>query len=357
MRYSELRLEFKTVAKLCYDAYIEKIANNLKSNPKSFFEYVNQKRKVKNIPSVMTFNDITLKDLKDIVSKFADFFESVYEPHDQLEGDHTSAYLVDWPNTFDIPNITIDEVANVLNHIDTNTGPGPDGIPPSLLKACSSSFAIPLNIIFNRSLLSAVFPRIWKESFIRPIFKGGHRSHIKNYRGIAKLSIIPKAFEKIVTDKLFEFISPSISIYQHGFVKGRSTVTNLATFTSSVTCSLENGSQTDCIYTDFSKAFDKINHSILLRKLQKQGCSNDFCDWTASYLNARKQFVKIGSSSSRCFTASSGVPQGSHLGPILFIIFIDDITTIIKHSLSLLYADDLKLYKAINTLGLFNATR
>jgi hypothetical protein len=132
---------------------------------------------------------------------------------------------------------------------------------------------------------------------------------------------------------------------QHGFFKGRSTVTNLIEFTSYYVLNcMKNGVQVDAIYTDFSKAFDKVSHMLLLRKLAKLGFGGSFLAWIVSYFTGHEQFVKASGSKSRNFSVRSGVPQGSHLGPLLFILFINDVFSCFKSLRILLYADDLKIF-------------
>jgi ribonucleases P/MRP protein subunit RPP40 len=148
----------------------------------------------------------------------------------------------------------------------------------------------------------------------------------------------------IIYGHLFFAIKSSITTRHHGFFGGRSTVTNLIEFTSFVIDQMEDGIQIDSIYTDFLKAFDKVNHRLLLRKLRKLGFSGNFLSWIESYLTYRRQYVKACGSRSRYLTVRSDILQGSHLGPLLFIIFINDIASCFQSLHFLLYADDLKIF-------------
>ena len=147
--------------------------------------------------------------------------------------------------------------------IDSNKGPGSDEIPVAILKMMAEVLVDPLLMIFNKSLQQGRFPSQWKTSNIIPIFKTGDRTLIENYRGIAILSAIPKLFEKIVTKHISQFLSDKIDPHQHGFHQGRSTTTNMVYYASHLLQTCGQNKQVDSIYTDFSKAFDKVNHEIL----------------------------------------------------------------------------------------------
>jgi len=158
--------------------------------------------------------------------------------------------------------IDVSDVLQSLNTLKLSFSPGPDRIPSCILRNCSSYLALPLTLILNLSLSQCRFPSIWKESFIIPLFKKGNKSDISNYRGIAKLSSIPKLFEKIITCQFQHHCRSIISPCQHGFTRCHSTSTNLLEFTSLITRGFLTHHQTDVIYTDFSKAFDSVNHRI-----------------------------------------------------------------------------------------------
>ena len=227
---------------------------------------------------------------------------------------------------------------------------GPDNIPSSILINCADELSIPLTLLFNKSIQCGFMPIIWKKSFIIPLFKSGNKSDIENYRGIAKLSIIPKLLEKIITDRIMYQVSSLISPYQHGFQKNCSTTSNLIQLTSAINRGFLINKQTDVIYTDFSKAFDKVNHILLVKKLKLIGFSNLCIEWIYSYLSNRTQSVRFRSSTSKNINVLSGVPQGSHLGPLLFSLFINDLPTVIKSSNILMYADDVKIFLSYNQL-------
>jgi hypothetical protein len=182
---------------------------------------------------------------------------------------------------------------------------------------------------------------------VHPVFKSGKRNDIKNYRGITILSVLPKLFESMVHRILSFHLKRSIIPEQHGFYSGRSTVTNLVAFCGDLFKSTNSRLQLDVIYTDFAKAFDKIDHQILSDKLEKLNCKFVPMKWLLSYLSDRWQFVKCVDSASHLFRATSGVPQGSHIGPLLFTIFVNDVIDCFEFAKCLLFADDMKIFATV----------
>ena len=223
---------------------------------------------------------------------------------------------------------------------------------PLLIKNCAFSLARPLWLIFNKSLSSGVFPKSWKTSFVVPIFKNnGDVGDVENYRPITLMSQFPKILESLVNDYLSEIFSNVITTKQHGFVKGLSITTNLAVYGKTLSEALEGGKMVDVVYTDLSKAFDRVDHGLLIDKLSAYGVGGSLILWIYSYLVGRKQIVKIKSFMSVPFEAIMGVPQGGHLAPLLFIVFINDIFYCFHYCLFLLYADDLKVFKILDNDG------
>ena len=170
-------------------------------------------------------------------------------------------------------------------------------------------------------------PAIWKKSFITPIFKNGNRHDILNYRPIAIMGSISKIFNAIMADKLVNRLMVLVVENQHGFVKNRSIVTNLINYSHYIAQSLNDGNQVDAIYLDFAKAFDSVNHELLIFKLHNFGLKGGTLHCITSYLQNRELSVRIKGNISNPFLANCGVPQGSHLGPCLFILFINDIVS------------------------------
>lgn len=350
--YISLFEQFNNLSKSLYSDYLREMEVSLKLDPKKFWNFVNSKKKSDGYPINFVYNDSSLTSSSDICNAFSkNFSNSFIDTRVDIDVEFFE-YLRDCPQvTFNNVPMEHDKIIHFLSLLKDDYSPGPDGIPPIILKKCSSIIAFPLQLLFELSLKSGKFPSVWKKSFITPVFKKGSKSDIKNYRPIAKLSCIPKLFEQVVCNSMTFFCKNIICNQQHGFMQRRSTVTNLLTFLHKCSNALENGQELDCIYTDFSKAFDQLSHDIIIFKLKAFGFPAGFIDWIYSYLRNRSYQVKFRNTFSNPFTANSGVPQGSHLGPILFILAINDVTSCIRNSEILVFADDMKIFKSICSSG------
>lgn len=342
--FIRLRSECKLLIRNDYKSHISSTEKNIRSNPKAFWTHVNSLKNSNKVPSVMTYNDSTFDDDFSIANAFSTYFGSVFESSEK-----PVLYKKKFMNTSTIAfnYIDIHSIKNKINNLDKNKGAGPDLIPPIFIKSCGELLADPLQIIFNHSLHQGKFPKKWKLAKIVPIFKKGKKDEVRNYRPISILSHFGKIFESIVTDFFFQQISPKLSYRQHGFFRGRSVLTNLAPYIDYITENIDKGNQVDSVYTDMTKAFDRVHHSTLMAILDDFGVVGTLLNWIESYLSDRRQFVVVNCISSVVMHVTSGVPQGSHFGPPLFAAYIDGIAACFLFTLFELFADDLKFYRSI----------
>ena len=219
-----------------------------------------------------------------------------------------------------------------------------------ILKTCADALTTPLTHLLNTCLQTCSVPEEWKVHKIVPIPKGSDPSDVHNYRPISLLCILSKILETIVYDKIIDFILPQISSQQFGFLRKRSCVNQLLSFYTQIFSSVDRKNPCDVIFLDFRKAFDTIPHPELLYKLWTHGITGPLWRWFQSYLSNRTHFVSVEGSSSSVLPVRSGVPQGSVLGPLLFLLYVNDIPTSISFSTSYLFADDTKFMEAVDQL-------
>lgn len=341
--FNEKRKEVKHEKKKCLYEYQTNIESLIKSNPKSFFAYTKSLRKTNKLPAVMQYKNQTAENMKETATQFAKHFASVYEANNSpiiLQCDNECHQYLQFTET---------EILNVINKLDKCKTNSPDGIPPIFYIETADSIAKALTILFNMSTSAMTYPDEFKKSIITPIYKSGDIENVENYRPISILPTISKIFDKLLYLHINSKTSHLISSCQHGFTAGKSTTTNLLEYVDYLSSNMMNGGQVDAIYMDLAKAFDKIDHNILIAKLGTLPLSPCLIILLQSYLTNRKQFVCVYGEKSDAITPESSVPQGSILSPLLFALFINDLPPRLKSKL-LLFADDLKLFLKINSL-------
>ena len=237
------------------------------------------------------------------------------------------------------------EVEEILRTLKTDKASGPDGLSNRILKELSHELSSPLCSLFNKSLSLGKFPSPYKDANVTPVHKKGDLSLVSNYRPISLLNSVAKLFEKLVFKYLYNHLQDNnmLSSLQSGFIPGDSTVNQLAYLYHIFTEALDAGKEVRTVFCDISKAFDRVWHEGLIYKLKAAGVSGDVLRWFQSYLSGRRQRVVLQGSLSEWVYIKAGVPQGSILGPLLFLLYINDIVKNIGSNIRL-FADDTSLF-------------
>jgi hypothetical protein len=249
------------------------------------------------------------------------------------------------------------EISRLINSLKRKNSSGHDGITSSLIKDIKHEISLPLTILINKSLSTGIVPDLLKTAKVIPVYKAKDKEQLNNYRPISLLPTISKILEKIIHKRLYYFLLSQSVFYQsqYGFRPKHSTTHAIHEFVDQAITSFEEKKTTLGVFLDLSKAFDTIDHSILLSKLEWYGVRGTALEWFRSYLSNRKQFVQYKETKSSTHTIPCGVPQGSVLGPLLFIIYTNDLPNCLKFSKAILFADDTTVYLTSKSISnLFN---
>lgn len=356
-KFKSKQREYKSHVRQCYYNYKMEMQQLIWDDPQQFHKHVKYSSKQSNdMPSCMSYGDRLAKTPDEIADLFRLFFESVYqEPVDgaTLRFDmacKTKNKIKDTCTNISSLSIDEDAVIKSIESLPNNLVAGPDNIPNMLLRQCVHSIAKPIAQLLSESLCNGFTPMLWKSSFIYPIFKSGGKNSIENYRGVAIQCSIPKLLDSMIAKHINFHLRNVIPSNQHGFVGGRSTITNLAEYISNVMNGMCNAKQVDAIYLDIKKAFDSVDVVLLCHKLEIMGLNTILLNWIRDYLSNRRQMVKLSTSCiSQHIRVTSGVGQGYPIGATLFILFIMDLPFQVENAWLHLFADDAKLSMPINT--------
>ncbi|CAB4028407.1 Hypothetical predicted protein, partial [Paramuricea clavata] len=331
-KFSRLRSEVKKVIQESRESFFASLGSFLKVNPNRFWSVLKFNSSSGNIPnSVSRFDNnnpgsrLQANTPSDIATMFNEYFQSVYTCFEDLspsfQPDSSSPL-----SSISSIDLSVEEVFQALQNLDPSKAHGPDGFPSRILKECAFQLAPSLHHLFTKSLHLSQVPAEWKLANIVPLHKKGQKDHVENYRPISLLSIISK----------------------YGFVNGKSSTAQLLSILNIIGKNLDMGLQTDVVFMDIAKAFDTVDHSKLLQKLQEFVFSGSLLLWFKNYLSGRFQRVTVHGATSTTLSITSGVPQGSLLGPFLFSVYINDLPSYVSSSTGVgLFAVDTKLYRCI----------
>ena len=351
-KYKRMRHKVTSILKNSKQSFFAKNINS--GNKKQFWKTMKYLRKEQStIPTLhlgdrCADNDLDKANMSN--NHFSNCFNTSLPP---LSGPYESAehlHLLEGSQEHLL--CTEDDVLGLLQNIDVSKASGQDQISGRMLKATATSIVTPVTKLFNKSISTGCFPTMWKQSNIVPIPKSADKGNPTNYRPISLLPVLSKLLERHIANLVLQhlMVTQPIFVSQWGFQSGKSAITALLETTHNWFEILETGSEVGAVFFDFKKAFDSVPYCALIRKLEDLQVNQLLVKWIYSYLSDRKQQVVVGGSSSNALPVLSGVPQGSVLGPLLFLLYINGITSITLSSNShlTLYADDMLLYQPIS---------
>ena len=332
-----------------YAFYFEQHKSNVKKTWEGIRNIVKVCKKRYSSPTQLFYNNKVHKSNKDMANAINDFYVNignVMEEKDPKVETDFSAYLHQ-PNEKSIflSPVTIDETTYLISQIKLSKACGPNSIPNNILRSNMHILADPVTILLNKSISEGTFPDLLKLANVCPIYKKNDKTKCENYRPISLLSNLSKIFERMMHTRIYDFLEKCDVIYklQFGFRKKYSTNHSLLSIVESIRDNLDNKTFSCGVFVDLEKAFDTVNHTILLKKLAHYGIRGKSNEWFASYFSGRQQKVSLKGVTSEYSDISCGVPQGSILGPLLFILYINDMHCAIKNSLVHHFADDTNL--------------
>ena len=351
-QYKKTRNNVNHMVRRDQDIYRKQVLKSFKGNEKRFYGYIRQlQTRPCEVTNLIGESGLQTKNDSETAEVLSNYFQHVYTSEadtirTRISGSAKQRIERKLLDT-DI-NIRPDIVENALRKLKLDKSAGPDGFHPILLAKCSSGMSVPLSMIFQASLNSGKVPEDWKLANITPLFKKGKKNDPANYRPVSLTSVVCKVMERIIKDHLVDHIEKAkvMSSCQHGFTVGRSCLTNLLETFECWTTALDEGYGIDVLYLDYRKAFDTVSHEKLLVKLKEYGIDGMILKWIKDFLSSRRARVRVRGGFSSWFWVISGVPQGSVLGPLLFLLFVDDLPNWVKCQMKM-FADDIKIWSIV----------
>ena len=337
------------------DLKLNRCVNNMKKTWKELNNIIGKTNDKRNISSIFkSQSNELISDKNEIANQFGEFFSSIGKNIAKTLPNTNQDFkqFMKTPNRNSIFLEPTDEheVKKIILNMKNKNSAGVDTISATILKKINAAIMKPLAILINKSMTEGVFPKELKVAKVTPIYKGKDKTEFNNYRPISLLNVISKIYEKIMHNRLYKFCDRFKILHegQYGFRTGRSTIDALTELCGKIYKGIDNNNNILAVNLDLSKAFDLIDHNILLQKLSMYGIRGNALAWFKSYLNNRKLCVSYNNTQSKYFDVQIGVPQGSILGPLLFILYVNDIFEAVTHSEIISFADDTTLYKIGN---------
>jgi len=324
-----------------------------------FYSYVNSKSHCKmTIPPLKALDDSLTVENSEKCRLLNDYFVSVFTRDDGLLPNFARRV----PEDVGLHTVlfSYEKLVKTIENLPSKTSDSPDGFPALFLKSISKEIAIPFSALFELSMRTGKLPNIWKTAKVCPVYKKGLHSLPSNYRPISLTCISCKVMERIIADSIMSFLNQHnlITKEQHGFLSRKSTCTQMLATLNDWTNAANARNRIDAVYIDFAKAFDSVSHPKLLHKVKNYGIDYELHTWISQFLSNRQQCVYIESSVSDFSPVISGVPQGSVLGPLLFLLYINDVTECLEGVTGIkLFADDSKFYTSRNTDNVTDLSR
>lgn len=338
----------------CKRAYYENILNN--TTHSKLWKHINILfgRNSKPKQSFLVVNERHIMDDREKCELFNDFFSNIggslasQIPHSERKNPISNVNRV--RESIYLRPSTPNEIACVISALKTNKAPGPDNIPTNVVKTNALAFSRILNNCFNKMVETGIYPDCLKLAKVTPIFKSGDPSLLDNYRPISTLSVFNKVFEKLLANRLIDFFERNqvLYAYQYGFRQACSTATAITELVDFVLQEIDSKKIVGALFIDLKKAFDTLNHDILLKKLYAYGIRGIVFDLFKNYLTNRRQYVCLNGYKSAIGEVNNGVPQGSNIGPLLFLVYINDLGNLPLKGVPRLFADDTALFYPSN---------
>ena len=353
IKYKRLQSDVHKITKEAKKTYIGQMSQKLTKpeNEHVFwtaFNRLTNNKKITNIPP-LDENGKMISNFQEKASLFNKYFATQCTP---LNYEVALPPLI-YKTEARLNNIEIStsQIISLINKLNTKKSNGPDEISSHMLKLCAIEIAIPIKIIYQKSLNDMVFPDLWKRANVQPVHKKDSRQIKTNYRPISLLPILSKIFEKLLFDNTYKFLITNslLSENQSGFRPQDSTINQLLSITNEIYENFEQYAETRALFLDISKAFDKVWHKGLLFKLKCNGIDGKLLNFYANFLTNRQQRVVLNGQTSEWEKLYSGVPQGSVLGPLFFLIYINDLTENINSQMKL-FADDSSLFAKVTDI-------